>query len=325
MSRKPAPLGDEVTIRVESLPVEVAAVIATWLPRSVRDADRAALAAVMPEVREFVAAMAPQTPRAARHLFWALAPMAVAMYRRLGVFGAATVNHNNVEIWVSHINANRKRSWRVTARSTLRKIGRAVNPLGWPQPPKGMSRIPAVNGYPSVEELLFIDAAALPGFENPAQRRWVTAGALGAGLNGPELATADISDLHELGNGRLAIRVRGRNPRLVPIRGCCTDLVRQAVDLVQQRPPQSHRRFVLANDKNAGARLANKVAIGRDRRLSLPRARSTWLTAHLRADTPLVALNEIAEPLSAETLKSLIAASGITISAEQAALKGLGA
>ena len=322
MSRRP---GDAVTIRVESLPVEVVAVIESWVPRSVRDADTKALSVVMPKAREIVADMAPQSPRSARHLFWALAPMAVAMYRRLGGFSAATVNYNNVEIWVAQINAHRKRSWRATSRSTLKRIGLVVNPLGWPQPPTVMSRTPAVEAYSSLDELLYIDAAALPGFENPEQRRWVTAGAFGFGLNGPELATADIDDLRELGDGRLAIQVRGRHPRLVPLRACCTDLVRQAVSLVEQRPAGSSRRFVLANDKNAGARLANKVTIGRDRRLSLPRARSTWLTAHLRADTPLVALLEIAGPLSPETLKSLIAASGITITPEQAARKGLGA
>ena len=311
--------------RHKSTPDEVAAVVATWMPHAVRDADRAVLAAVMPEVRALVAATAPQTPRAARRLLWALAPMAIAMHRRLGTFGAATVSFNNVEIWISEINDHQGLNWRSTARSTLKRIGLVVNPLGWPQPPKMVPRERTIEAYPPVEELLYIDAAALPGFENPEGRRWAVGSALGAAINGPELTAAEIGDLHELGDGRLAIRVRGRNARLVPIRGCCTDLVRQAVSLVQQRPPGSSRRFVLANDTNAGARLANTVAIGRDRGFSLRRARSTWLTAHLRAETPLAALKVIAGPLSAVTLNDLLAASGDTISAEEAAAKGLGA
>lgn len=325
MTSKPAPPGDESTNRGESSPVEVAAVIAQWVPRSVRDADKATLATVMPEVRDLVAAAAPQTPLAARRLLWALAPMAIAMHRRLGGFSAATVNHDNVEIWVSQINATRSAGWRYGTRSALKRIGVVVNPLGWPRPPKIVSRPPAVAAYTPTEELRYIDAAALAGPGNPAGRCWVVGGSLGAGMNGPELTTAEVGDLHELGGGRLAVQIRGRHSRLAPIRGCCTDLVRQAVSLMEQRPPGSGRRFVLASDRNAGARLANKVAIGRGRGFSLTRARSTWLTAHLRAETPLAALNEIARPLSAATLNDLLAASDVAISAEQAALKGLGA
>ena len=302
---------------------EALAVIAAWTPRSVRSADKATLAAVMPEVRDLVAATAPQTPLAARRMLWALAPMAIAMHRRFGVFGAATVNHDNVEIWVSQINATRSEGWRYGVRSALKKIGVAVNPLGWPRPPKVVSRPPSVEGYPPLQELLYIDAATLPGFWNPEGRRWVVGGAFGAGMNGPELTAAEIGDLLELGDGRLAVQVRGRNARLVPVRGCCTDLVRQAVSLVEQRPSQSDRRFVFASDKNAGARLANKVTIGRGRGFSLTRARSTWLTAHLVAATPLLALNEIARPLSASTVNDLLAASGGTVSAKQAVYMGL--
>ena len=302
---------------------EAVAVIAAWTPRSVRSADKATLAAVMPEVRDLVAATAPQTPLAARRLLWALAPMAIAMHRRFGVFGAATVNHDNVEIWVSQINATRSEGWRYGVRSGLKKIGVAVNPLGWPRPPKVVSRPTAVEGYPPLEQLLYIDAAALPGFWNPEGRRWVVGGALGAGMNGPELTAAEIGDLLELGDGRLAVQVRGHNERVAPVRDCCTDLVRQAVSIVEQRPSQSDRRFVFASDKNAGARLANRVAIGRDRGFSLTRARSTWVTAHLLAETPLVALNEIARPLSASTVNDLLAASRGTISAKQAVYMGL--
>ena len=93
--------------------------------------------------------------------------------------------------------------------------------------------------------------------------------------------------------------------------------------MVEQRPSHCDRRFVFASDKNAGARLANRVSIGRGRGFSLTRARSTWLTAHLLAATPLVALNEIGRPLSAATLNDLLAAAGGTITAEQAVYMGL--
>lgn len=304
---------------------EALAMIESWTSLSVKEADKAILAKVMPEVRRLVAATAPQTPGAAKQLLWALTPMAIKMYRRFGVFGAATVNHDNVEIWVSRINATRPRGWAYLARAALKRIGLAVNPAGWPTQPKSRSRAPAVAGYPPLEELLYIDAAALPGFWNPEGRRWVVAGALGAAMSGPELTAAEIGDLHELGNGHLAVQVRGRNARQVPIRGCCVDLVRQAVAIVEQRPPGSDDRFVIATDKNSAARLATNVSIGRGRGFSLRRARNTWLTAHLRAETPLVALNELAGPLSAATLNDLLASSGVSITAKQAVCKGLGA
>ena len=318
MTRGKSPTADVAT-------PEALAKIESWTFNSVKEADKAALAEVMPEVRRLVAATAPQTPGAAKQMLWALTPMAIKMHRRFGVFTAATVNHDNVEIWVSQINATRPRGWCYLARSALKRIGLAVNPAGWPTQPKVRSRAPIVKGYPPLEELLYIDAAALPGFWNPEGRRWVVGGAIGAGMNGPELTAAEISDLHELGDGRLAVQVRGRHPRLVPIRDCCTGLVRQAVALVEQRPSGSDDRFVIATDKNSGARLATNVTIGRGRGFSLRRARSTWLTAHLQAETPLVALNEIAGPLSVSTLNDLLASSGVAISAQQAVYKGLGA
>ena len=299
----------------------VALVVASWVPHSLRDTDAATFAAVMPVVREMVTATGPQTVRAARRRLWALAPMAVWLYQRLGVFDAGTVNHDNVEVWISQVNANRGLGWRNGARASLRTIGAAANPQGWPTQPAPVSRPLSVAAYSPREEAGYIDAAALAGYANPEGRRWAVAAGFGMGMNGPELAAAQIGDLREIGAGRLAVQVRGRIERLVPIRGCCTALVREAVSLIEQRPPQATRRFVVADHRNAGAGLANKVSIGRGRGLSLRRARATWLSAHLRAETPLLALNKIAGPLSAVTLNDLLAADAIT--AEQAAAKGL--
>ena len=307
---------------------EVAAVIASWVPHSLGGTDaatRAAVTAVMPAVREMVAAAGPQTPYAARRLLWALAPTAVWLYRSLGVFDAATVNHDNVEAWISRVNDKRPVGWRNGARAALRTVGVVANPQGWPRPPKPIRRPPTVAAYTPPEEARYIDAAGLPGFDNPEGRRWAVGASIGAAMNGPELAAAEIGDLQEIGDGRLAVQVRGRNARLVPIRGCCTDLVREAVSIVEQRPPQASRRFVLADHRNAGSQLAGTVTIGRGRALSLRRARNTWLSAHLQAETPLLALNEIARPVSAVTLNDLLAAAAGTISAQQAVFKGLGA
>ena len=303
---------------------EVSAAIESWESNSIADTDAATLAIVMPAVRKMVAAAGPETPLAARKQLWSLTPMAVWQHRRVGVFDVGALNHDTVETWISGVNATRSPGWRNGVRAGLKKIGVAVNPQGWPRQPKPLPHPPVITCFTPQEEAAYIDAAALPGFANPEGRQWVAGAAIGAGLNGPELAAAHVGDLQELDDGGLAARVRGHhNPRLVRIRGSCTGIVRQAVSIVERRPPHESRRFILASHRCIASQLANKVSIGRGRGLSLRRARNTWLTAHLHAETPLLALREMAGPLDVATLNGLLAASAAGISAEEAAIKGL--
>ena len=69
------------------------------------------------------------------------------------------------------------------------------------------------------------------------------------------------------------------------------------------------------------ARAANRIRIG-DMSLSLRRARSTWLTAHLEAGTSLPVLREVAGPLAAATLDDLLGAT-TDVSPEQAVTEAL--
>ena len=92
---------------------------------------------------------------------------------------------------------------------------------------------------------------------------------------------------------------RSRNPRLVPIRACWTETARRAAQLAHQRHgDRPTTRFIGAADKNAVTRLAASLDFGQGG-LSLRRARATWLTAHLLAGTPLVALRIIGSSLVA--------------------------
>ena len=286
-----------------------------------RDADPAVLAAVMSVVRCLVAALGPETPMAARRLLWALAPFGVWSHQTVGAFTAADINPRNVEVWVTGINRRRPQGWRNAARAALRQVGRSVNPQKWSDPPEQVGRPPACAAYHPAEEAEFIGAVTLPGPDEPVLRLWVGAASCGAGMRGPEIGAAETGDVREVGGDRLAVQVRGRDARLVPIRACWTDVVRQAVRLVGERPGTSSRFFV-SQDRNAAARAANSVSIGHTN-LSLRRARATWLTAHLVAETPLPGLRRIAGPLSAATLDDLLAATGHTISPEQAVIKGL--
>ena len=299
----------------EALPVTCTtpeAVIATWVPHAARNAHPSVLA----EARTVAAAMHPDTPLAARRLLWALAPFGVWAHRTVGSFTADTINARNVEVWATTVNRDRPRGWRNAARSVLRQVGRAVNPLGWPEQPDEVGRPPACPPYDAIDEALYREAAGLPGVDDLATTLWVAAASCGAGMRGPEISAAELDDLSPVGADRLAVQVRGRDARLTPIRSDWTDTTRQALTLARQRPERC-ARFIIPQDRNAAARAANRIRIG-DTALSLRRARATWLTAHLEAGTPLPVLREIAGPLATATLDDLLAATP-AVTAEQAA------
>ena len=296
-------------------------VIATWVPHSVRDTDAATLTMVLREARTLITALCPSTATAARRLLWAVAPFGVWTHQTVGSFTADTVNARNVEAWISDVNKRQPQGWRNAARAALRQVGRAVNPLGWPDRPDEVGRPPACQPYSAAEEAAFRAAAGLPGTaEDPVTPLWVAAASCGAGMRGPEIGAAETSDLHETEEGRLVVQIRGRDARLVPIRASWTDTAHRAIHLAKERA-EPCPRFIVAQDRNAAARAANRVHVG-DTALSLRRARATWLTAHLEAGTPLPVLREVAGPLSAATLDDLLAAAP-TVSPEQAMTEAL--
>ena len=285
------------------------------MPHPVRDTDPATLTAVLCEARTLITAISPPTATAARRLLWAVAPFGVWATATVGSFSADTINARNVEAWISGVNKRQPQGWRNAARAALRQVGRTVNPLGWPDQPDEVGRPPACPPYDFAEEAMFREAAGLPGPEDPATTLWVAAASCGAGMRGPEIGAAETSDLTEIEAGRLVVQVRGRDARIVPVRACWTDTARRAVKLVQQRANRCPR-FIVAQDRNAAARAANRVHVG-DTALSLRRARATWLTAHLEAGTPLPVLRQVAGPLSAATLDDLLAATR-AVTAKQA-------
>lgn len=299
---------------------QVDAVVAAWMPHGVRDEHPRVVAEVLPVVRRVVAATEPDTPTAARRLLWAVAPMGCWAHRTLGAFRAHDINPRNVEVWTCVVNGKRPRGWRNAARAALRRVGRAVNAQAWPDQPEQVGRPPARMPYSAGQEAGFRAVAGLPGTDNPEAQLWVVAAAFGTGQRGPEIVAGETGDVCEVGEGRLAVRVRGRDARLVPVRECCTELVRRAVRLVAERS-DGRTRFIGAGDRNAAGRIAASLPITGG--MSLRCARATWLTAHLVAGTPLPVLREIAGPLSVATLDDLLAAADISVSAEQAATEGL--
>ena len=283
---------------------EVERVLATFVPSSVRGETPSVVAEVMPVVQEWVATAGPRDGAETRQMMWAVAPMAVWMCKTLGSLDAATLSDRNIEVWI-HSIGRRETDWQHLAQALLRRVGRAVNPGGVAEP-KNIGRRPVARAYDFGIEAVFQQVAELPTPGDQAGRLWLPAAAFGAGINGVELHAVLTGDLHELGDGRLVVHVRGRNRRLVPIRACWTETARRAARLAQQRHADgSSTKFIGAADKNAVTRLAASLDFGQGG-LSLRRARATWLTAHLLAGTPLPALRVIAGRLSGQTLTELI-------------------
>ena len=147
----------------------------------------------------------------------------------------------------------------------------------------------------------------------------MVAATLGAGLLSPAIAAAETSDVIDLGGGRVGVQVRGRHPRVVPVRRDYTSLVTEALGLV------GGERLVSASHRTAVYTLCRQVGFGGHGSLSVRRARSTWLVAHLRARTSLAVLRQIAGPVSCDTLTALLTASASGLDPIAAASEGLGA
>ena len=130
-----------------------------------------------------------------------------------------------------------------------------------------------------------------------------------------EIAAAHTRDLVSIGDGRLAVRVRGNNPRLAPIRKDYTGLARAATSA------SATDRFVPTD----GGDVVHTTARRMRPALSFRRARSTWLVAHLTAGTPLGAMLNISGPLATSTLDELLPFAADAVDEQTSALEGLGA
>ena len=302
MSRKP------------KLTPAVADTLETYRPVGLRDEELEILDAVLPTARSWVAAAAPRTPKTARSLLWAAVRIALWAYDELRSLDPALVlDPHNVEHFVMHVNKTQSAAWRHVARSALSRVGQAANPNGWPPPrPRAGRSIPPAP-YEPHQERGFVVEAQLPGRPHRTGRLWVTSGGLGAGLPGSELREARVEDLVDMRGDRVGIWVHGDNARLVPVRTHYTSLVREAAD------EAGTGKFVTAKGDNSVHSIAERLT---PEGLSLPRARATWLVAHLSM-TPALALQAMSD-VSLDTLNALAKRAGASLSPEEAAELGLG-
>ena len=289
-----------------------------WLPLGLRAGNPASVAAAMPQVRVWVGAMQPDSRSQARRLLWAAAGLAVWIYEKFGTTDPRIVWHpRNIEVYIAAVSDDRSPGWRSAARSALRRMGPVINPDDWSDKPQQVGRSNVSTPYRRADEEAFRLATTIRGRGGLAEWLWVPAGSLGAGMTGPQLAAAGPSDLVDLGDGRLGVRLKGPHARLVPIRKDYTGLAAAAQAACRGTTfvPGSQARSVYA--------IAEQLRVKGLGSLSLRRARATWLLAHLIAGTPLGALRAIAGPIAGDTLTALLREAANTLSPQDAAVQGL--
>ena len=297
----------------------VAAVIESWQPAGLNEEQRAALPQVMPTARAWVAAATPRTPKAARIMLWATTRHCLwALETLVTLEPEIALDPHNVEVFAMHASRHESQSWRHGMRSALGRVGRAVNPQAWAPPRPQAGRIALPLPYELHEELGFILEAQLPGRPHRAGRLWVTAASLGAGLRGPEIRKARVDDVVEMRGGRVGIWVDGDDARKVPVRRLYTVLAREACEAARAAGTVT---FITAEGGNAVHSIASRLT---QQGLSLTRARNTWLCDHLAFGTELPALSVITGPISMNTLNALVRVVCASLTAEEAAEKGLG-
>lgn len=305
---------------VPALKPEVAAYIAKWKPLQ---HDLRIQNVVAPVARSLVAAASPSTPTIARTWLAGVCQMMAWADKTLGSLAAEVINPRNVVAFLGSHCKRRSPNWKHCTRTVLKRVGRAVNPQAWEAKHPPIRRPPIAWPYDAATERLLEKACRLPGAGNAAGRLWVVAASCGAGLRGPELHAAEVSDIHEWGDERLAVQVRWHQPRLVPVRENWTDTIRRAVASVENRSQGSSRRFVTGNSPSVARNQAGSLVSADGQSFSLRRARATWFTAHLAAGTPLPVLKMLAGSLSGAALLYLVDALDMPLTPEEAVTEGM--
>ncbi|MDE2814072.1 MAG: hypothetical protein OXM01_13655 [Gemmatimonadota bacterium] len=321
MTRRAEDVDARLADALALLETEIGTAIVEWRPSPLfwRSRSSGVEEAVIGRIQLWIALCGPRDAADAKQLMWPVFLFAVWAHETLGELSFAVLVDRNVENWAVSVLSERSLSWAQRARGVLRRVGRAANPAGWP-PHSPFEAPPAAAAYSPSEEYALRLAAGLPGRPTVVQRLSLTALTLGAGMRGSEAVKVRPCDLVEMPHGRLAVRVAEPHPRLVPVRGDYTDLIRSA-----SAETGSDELFIPNSGKNAPYTTAQRIEVVGLGTLSLSRARSTWLTAHLAAGTPLAALRVIAGPLSANTLSDLMAAAALMVDPGEAAKRGLGA
>ena len=324
-----AAIPEPLAVSLPDDPADMASVATAWKPRSGFDGDSELLAAVRPLVEECVLACGPEDAAACRQLMLSVARFAVWHERETGrIVTKADFTEANANRWIKalhmppgggpsgHRPSPLSSASCRSALSLLRRVAQAVNLAGWPDNTANLEAGHAPQPYSDAEQYAFQRAISRARQSDPAARWSVGALSLGGGLSGPEITAATVESVRTVDDG-LIVEVGGKNPRQVPILKRYAPLLSQAVDAAESGP------FIISRSQSPANGIAASIEVDRAG-LSLPRARSTWLVAHLTGGTPLDVLRVIAGPVGANRLTELMEHAAGRIDPSEAAERVLG-
>jgi hypothetical protein len=269
---------------------EVAYFIASYRPKW-SEADLSTWDNTIGErVRSWTTYAGPPSVQTAKNAISQTSPYVLWVYSKDGSVTADEVwDPDNVEHWVTKVNANRSDAWRKTHRAALRRFGPLfASKSVWPTPAVAIPRGRVAAPYSEEQERTFAIAARSASGETRARRLFVVAAGFGAGLDGRDLPAVTADRIVDIGAGRLAIALRPGHAPKVPVRSAYSDMLREAVLLAGDRP------LLGQSGRNAVSRATSLIRVGLDGKLNASRMRSTWIVHHLRNGTPLPYLARIA-------------------------------
>lgn len=305
------------------------AVLRDWQPRGGFEGDLELLEAVRPIVTEWVLSAEPRDDNDARQLMRKVAQLTVWDQRTTGrPVDATVITETNANQWLKHLATSPKgrsggdswtpptQNWCRSTLSLVRRVGLAVNPAGWSDKAQRLEPQGVPRPYPEGEEFAYLRAISRVRDADPAARLWTGGSALGAGLSGTEIAAAAVEDVTIVDRG-LIVEIGGDNPRSVPILSRYAPIVKEAMNAA------GSGRFVVSKAKSPAPGIAGYIEVD-GAGLMLPRARSTWLCAHLRGGTSLDVLRVIAGPVGADRLTALLEYTAADLDPADAARRALG-
>ena len=276
-----------------SEPLDEAATVAVlqedWVPDLLRNQEPEIIEAVMRATRRVVSKAKPTTLNDFGRMTRAVAAFLLWKLQKRGPGNVETLlevetlfEPDIIEFFCTTVNKGIKRdAWQKDTRRSLNDVGRVVNRQRYAVKPKPLASSEPAAPYPGDVAAAFGMAAASMLMRGRPQEVWAFVGSVAFGASAVELREAYPHDLIWLTEGRLALRVRGRNQRLVPIRSSYQELALKAARLA------GDERFIPDRSRNAVHTTASRIAVNGLGSWSYRRGRSTWLTAHLIAGTPL--------------------------------------
>lgn len=315
----PPVIADPIKGLPDDDPLRIRQALLEYRPRTHSAEDEAKVQQFLPEIQDIVLATKPSTVSAATTTALCVTVLTLWSDDELGTIDRKVMfNPANVEACIHDPAHDWTTQWRRTVRSVLRGAGRAVCPELWPAAPRVIGHKRAPEPYDEVDEHLLREAALMEGRSAPCESLWLVGTTVGAGLSGAEAFRAGPRDLVNLGGGRLGIKVLRDRPRIVPIREQYTELAAKARWLCGDRPT-----FFDTATKARAYNRAAKIRVEGLGRLLIPRARATFVCAHIAAGTALADLHEFAGPLSAEYLQQMLRQCEGSVDAIEAAKRGL--